>query len=113
MSKTTETRLTLAALIYGVEIDLKNSIKKNITPYFENIAFFKDKDLEKRVVARFEKDNPGVDYLENIDEVIEFLDFHDTFTILNKNKEFLKKETANYLKSNFNKLNDLTPIRNR
>jgi len=113
MSKITETRLTLAALIYGVEIDLKNCIKKNITPYFENLAFFKDEDLEKRVVERFEKDNPGVAVHENIDEVVEFLDFHDTFTILNKNKEFLKKETADYLKSNFKKLSDITPIRNR
>ncbi len=113
MSKITETRLTLAALIYGVEIDLKNCIKKNITPYFENLAFFKDEELEKKVVERFERDNPGAAFLENIDEVVEFLDFHDTFTILNKNKEFLKKETSDYLKSNFQKLSDLTPIRNR
>lgn len=113
MSKITETRLTLAALIYGVEIDLKNSIKKNITPYLENLSFFKDNELEIKVIKRFEKDNPGVNYQENIDEVIDFLDFHDTFTILNKNKEFLRKETADYLKSNFKKLSDITPIRNR
>lgn len=113
MSKITETRLTLAALIYGVEIDLKNSIKKNITPYFENLSFFKNEELEKKIIERFEKENPGIAYLENIDEVIEFLDFHDTFTILNKNKEFLKKESADYLKSIFDKLSDITPIRNR
>jgi len=113
MSKITETRLTLAALIYGVEIDLKNCIKKNLTPYFENLAFFKDEELEKKIVDRFERDNPGIAYLENIDEVVEYLDFHDTFTILNKNKEFLKKEASDYLKSNFKKLSDLTPIRNR
>tara|TARA_R110002033_G_scaffold171025_1_gene215327 strand:- start:4481 stop:7129 length:2649 start_codon:yes stop_codon:yes gene_type:complete len=113
MSKITETRLTLAALIYGVEIDLKNCIKKNITPYFENLAFFKDSELEKKIIDRFERDNPGVSYVENLDEVIEFLDFQDTFTILNKNKEFLRKETSDYLKSNFKQLSDLTPIRNR
>lgn len=113
MSKITETRLTLAALIYGIEIDLKNSIKRSITPYFENLAFFKNTELEKKIIARFEKDNPGVNYLESLDEVIDFLDFHDTFTILNQNKEFLKKETATYLKSIFNKLSDITPIRNR
>lgn len=113
MSKITETRLTLAALIYGVEIDLKNTIKRNIAPYFENLAFLKNADLERKVVDRFEKDNPGVNHLENLDEVIEFLDFQDTFTILKQNKEFLKKETADYLKSNFKNLSDLTPIRNR
>jgi tetratricopeptide (TPR) repeat protein len=113
MSKITETRLTLAALIYGVELDLKNTIKRNITPYFENLAFLKNPELEKKVIERFEKDNPGVNHLENLDEVVEFLDFHDTFTILNQNKEFLKKETAQYLKSSFSTLSDLTPIRNR
>lgn len=113
MSKITETRLTLAALIYGIEIDLKNLIKKNVTPYFENLAFFKNPELEKKVIERFEIDNPGANYLENIDEVVEFLDFHDTFTILNKNKEFLKKESAIYLKSIFKTLSDLTSIRNR
>ena len=113
MSKITETRLTLAALIYGVEIDLKNCIKKNITPYYENLAFFKDEELEKKTIDRFQKDNPGVSYHESIDEVIEFLDFYDTFTILNKNREFLTKEAAKYLKSNFQKLSDITPIRNR
>ncbi len=113
MSKITETRLTLAALIYGVEIDLKNTIKKNITPYFENLAFFKNAELEKKVKERFEKDNPGINYLENIDEVIEYLDFQDTFTILNINKEFLKQETSIYLKNIYQKLSDLTPIRNR
>jgi len=113
MSKITETRLTLAALIYGIEIDLKNAIKKNITPYYENLSFFNNLELEKKVIDRFEKDNPGSNYIENLDEVIEFLDFHDTFTILNQNKEFLSKDTANYLKGIFNTLSDLTPIRNR
>jgi len=113
MSKITETRLTLAALIYGIEIDLKNTIKKSITPYFENLAFFKNPELERKIIERFEIDNPGANYLENIDEVVEFLDFHDTFTILNQNKEFLKKESAVYLKSIFKTLSDLTPIRNR
>ncbi|MCT3801585.1 hypothetical protein HZP90_07695 [Elizabethkingia anophelis] len=113
MSKITETRLTLAALIYGIEIDLKNVIKKCITPYFDNISFFKNSELEKKIIERFEKDNPGSNYIENLDEVIEFLDFHDTFSILNQNKEFLGKEASVYLKSIFNGLSDLTPIRNR
>lgn len=113
MSKITETRLTLAALIYGVEIDLKNTIKRNISPYYENLSFLKNSDLERKVIDRFERDNPGVNYLENLDEVVEFLDFQDTFTILNLNREFLTKEAAHYLKANFKNLSDLTPIRNR
>lgn len=113
MAKITETRLTLAALIYGVEIDLKNCIKNSITPYFENFAFFKDDDLEERILSRFKKDNPGINAAENIDEVIEFLDFQDTFVVLLKNKEFLNTNQVNYLKGIYDKLTDLTPIRNR
>ncbi len=113
MSKITETRLTLAALIYGIEIDLKNTIKKSITPYYEDLSFLKNKELESKIIGRFEKENPGIDHSENIDEVIEFLDFQDTFTILNKNKEFLDKRTFDYLKSIFSTLTDITPIRNR
>ncbi|SDL68831.1 NB-ARC domain-containing protein [Catalinimonas alkaloidigena] len=113
MSKITETRLTLAALIYGIEIDLKNNIKKNIIPFYENLAFFKNPELEKKVIERFEKENPGVLYIENLDEVIEFMDFYDTFTVLNQNKEFLTKEASVYLKSIINNLTDITPIRNR
>lgn len=113
MSKITETRLTLAALIYGIEIDLKNCIKKSITPFFENLSFLNDSELQQKVIQRFEKDNPGVNYTENLDEVIEFLDFHDTFTLLIKNKEFLSKYTHDYLKANFQVLSDITPIRNR
>ena len=113
MSKITETRLTLAALIYGIEIDLKNTIKKNITPYYDNLAFLKNSVLEKSIIKRFDNDNPGVNYLENIDEVIDYLDFQDTFTILNLNKEFLKKDTSKYLKEKFQSLSEITPIRNR
>lgn len=113
MSKITETRLTLAALIYGIEIDLKSCIKKSITPYFENLAFMQDSELESKTISRFEKDNLGLNYLENIDEVIEYIDFFDTFNILLKNKEFLRKETVEYLKNIFQQLSDLTPIRNR
>ena len=43
MSKVEEVRLTLAALIYG--IDLKSSINKNIVPYFSDLNFFQNQEL--------------------------------------------------------------------
>lgn len=39
MAKFTEVRLTLAAFIYGIEIDLKMHIKKYITPFFSDLSF--------------------------------------------------------------------------
>jgi cold shock CspA family protein len=113
MSKVTEVRLTLAALIYGIEIDLKSTINKNIVPYFENLSFFQNQDLIDKVTERYTKDNQGSNILLNLEEAIDYLDFQDTFVILNKNKSFLTKECSNYLKRIYNKLEEITPIRNR
>ena len=104
MSKITETRLTLAALIYGVEIDLKNSIKKNITPFFKDLSFLKNNELEKKVIDRYERDNAGSKWKQNLDEVIEFLDFQDTFIVLHQNNEFLGKESSKLSQKEFRNL---------
>lgn len=113
MAKITEIRLTLAAFLYAIEIDIKNVIKKYVTPYQEDITFFQDNELESKVLNRFSKDNPGVNPKANIDDVIEYVDFFDSFNILKKNNVFLPKPTSDYLTSIFQELSDLTAIRNR
>lgn len=113
MAKITEIRLTLAAFIYAIEIDIKNVIKKYVTPYQEDTSFFQDPELESKVLNRFAKDNPGISFKTNIDEVIDYIDFFDSFNILKKNNIFLPKATADYLSSIFQELCDLAPIRNR
>ena len=113
MARITETRITLAAFIYGIETDLKNLIKKYITPFQDDIQFFQDKELTIKVVDRFNKENPGVDYKSNIDDIIDYIDFNDSFVILKKNNVFLPKQSSDYLNEIFNDLSDLTPIRNR
>lgn len=113
MARITEIRLTLAAFIYGIEIDLKNVLKKYITPFNEDLGFFQDSELEAKIINRYKKDNPGVDYTKNIDDVIDFLDFYDLFNILKKNDLFLPKSASEYLLSIFSDLSSLTPIRNR
>ena len=113
MARITETRITLAAFIYGIETDLKNLIKKYITPFQEDITFFQDEALVLRVTDRFNKENPGVDYKKNIDDIIDYTDFHDSFVILKKNNVFLPKGASDYLNEIYNELVDITPIRNR
>lgn len=113
MSKITEVRLTLAAFIYGLEIDLKNIIKTQISPFHNDIHFFKDPDLQERVITRYNKENNGLNYLESLEDVIDFLDFADTFVILRKNDSFLNKKAALYIKDIFQYLSDIVPIRNR
>lgn len=113
MARITETRITLAAFIYGIETDLKILIKKYITPFQEDITFFQNPEMISRVIDRFRKENPGLDYKTNLDDIIDFIDFHDTFIVLRKNNVFLPKLTSDYLDQIFNELSDLTPIRNR
>jgi LuxR family glucitol operon transcriptional activator len=52
MAKITEVRLTLAALIYGIEIDLKSLINQAISPFHQDLSFLKDKALEQKVVGQ-------------------------------------------------------------
>lgn len=113
MSKVTEVRLTLAALIYGIEIDLKSTIRKQVVPYFSDLSFFQNQELIDKITERYIKENPGCDIMSNIDDVIDYMDFPDTFTVLNKNNTFLTKEASNYLKEIYKSLEELTPIRNR
>lgn len=113
MARITETRLTLAAFIYGIETDLKNLIKKYITPFQVDITFFQNPEMISRVIDRFNKENPGMDYKTNLDDVIDFIDFQDTFIVLKKNNVFLPKNTSDYLNQIFIELSELTPIRNR
>ncbi|MCD8402456.1 NB-ARC domain-containing protein [Tenacibaculum finnmarkense] len=113
MARITEIRLTLAAFIYGIELDLKNVIKKHITPFQENINFLQDEVLIKRTIDRFKKDNEGKEYSKDVDDLIDYIDFYDSFNILKKNNLFLSKQTSDYLNSIFNELCELTPIRNR
>jgi|GEM_PF-788164 len=113
MSKVTEVRLTLAALIYGIEIDLKSTIRKQIVPYFSDLSFFQNDELTDKITERYVKENPGCDVLSNIEDLIDYMDFQDTFIILNKNNSFLTKEASAYLKDIYRNLEELTPIRNR
>lgn len=95
MARITEIRLTLAAFIYGIEIDLKNLIKKYITPFHEDINFIQNPELVSKILDRFQKENPGVDFKNNIDEIIDFIDFNDSFNILKKNSVFFQKKPPN------------------
>lgn len=113
MTKFTEVRLTLAAFIYGIEIDLKSVIKKFIAPYYTDLGFVKDELVERNVTERFKKENPDLEISKNIDLAIDFLDFYDTIIILEKNKPFLNVQLNDYLKSISASIIEITPIRNR
>lgn len=113
MSKITEVRLTLAAFIYAIELDLRGLIQSEIIPFVNDLIFFGDKDLIERTIDRFKKDNPGISIDDNLYSVVEYIDFSDTYTILLKNKDFLNEKYFKELKSIKMKLDEIAPIRNR
>jgi LuxR family glucitol operon transcriptional activator len=113
MSKITEVRLTLAAFVYSIELDLRSIIQSEIIPYISDLNFFGDKLLVERTIGRFKKDNPGLDTDDNLYTVVEYIDFSDTFTILLKNKPFLNESVYNIIKQLKSKLDEIVPIRNR
>lgn len=90
MAKLTEIRLTLAAFIYSLELDLKEIITRYIAPNFNNLTFLGDNDFVDKIKFRFLKDYPGLDIENNILQVVDFIDFQDSYTIILKNKGFVR-----------------------
>lgn len=113
MAKVTEIRLTLAALIYSIEIDLKTLIDRYLISVNSDLEFVKDEELQIKIKQRFLKDYPSLNPNENISEVIAYLDFQDFYTTLLKNKTLLPDNVATELKELIPELDKIVPIRNR
>lgn len=113
MAKITEIRLTLAALIYGIEIDLKNIIEEYIIPVNSNLDFLQDPELKTKIKNRYSKDYPAINPDENLSDVIEYLDFQEFYTLLLKNKALLPENIYSEIKKIAPELDEIVPIRNR
>ncbi|WP_026135857.1 hypothetical protein, partial [Nafulsella turpanensis] len=113
MQKVTEVRLTLAAYIYAIEMDLRYLIQKHIIPLHQDLSFLRTPDLKEKVRKRFQTENYGLDINNNLDEAINFIDFQDSYTILFQNSDFIPVEIIRELKGLTTKLNEIAPIRNR
>jgi LuxR family glucitol operon transcriptional activator len=113
MAKLTEVRLTLAAFIYSIEIDLKAIINTYISNTSGSLDFLGDEAFIEKIKQRFAKEYPGVDPVKNVIQAVDFLDFQDTYTIILKNKAMVPEETVLEITSLVPRLNALVPIRNR
>lgn len=113
MAKITEVRLTLAALIYAIEIDLKNLIGRYLIPVNSNLNFIQDEELQNKIKNRFSKDYPAINPDDNLSDVIEYLDFQEFYTLLLRNKSLLPEDIHNEIKALAPELDELVPIRNR
>lgn len=113
MAKIAEVRLTIAAFIYAIEIDLRKVIAKNIIPNFQDLSFLREEEIILSVKNRFIKEFPGTDPEKNLNDAIDFIDFKDSYTTVLKNKEFFPDEVFKYIKSISAQLDLIIPIRNR
>jgi len=56
--KIAEIRLTLFALISALETDLRDVIRDELLPTFNDLSFIKEHEVQDKIIKRFEKDNP-------------------------------------------------------
>jgi len=113
MAKVTEVRLTLAAIIYSIELDLKAQIDKYIISVNKNMDFIQSSTVQDKIKQRFLKDYPSLVPNENISDVISYLDFQEFYKLLNKNKNLLPQEYSKELKKIIPELDKIVAVRNR
>lgn len=111
--KVTEVRLTLAAYIYSIEDDLRDIIRNYIVPYSEGNSFLGNEQIVQKVEARYKKDNPYLIPSENLYDLVDYIDFQDSYEIILKNQELISENILNEIKNNFDKLQSISAIRNR
>jgi LuxR family glucitol operon transcriptional activator len=113
MAKVTEVRLTLAAIIYSIELDLKAQIDKYIISVNTSMDFVQDSVVQEKIKQRFLKDYPSLTPNENISDVISYLDFQEFYKLLIKNKNLLPVAYSIELKKFIPELDKIVAIRNR
>ena len=101
-------RLTLYAFISSIEIDIRNFFISNINDSNEKLLI--DEELLTRLKIRSSKDGYFVD---DTIALIDYLDFGDCVSLLNKYKKFIPKSFHSTIEALTEELNKLLPIRNR
>lgn len=108
-----EVRLTLFAFINALEQDLRTIIRGNIIEHFQDEKFLKDQELIERTKKRFLKDRVGLNPNENIDALIDYIDFQDSYKVILSNRDVVPPEIINEIKRLSPQFDTIAPIRNR
>ncbi|WP_379969122.1 NB-ARC domain-containing protein [Ectobacillus sp. sgz5001026] len=109
MYNVSATRLTLYAYISAIETDLRGFIKENLND--QNELFLFDNNLVHKLKERAQKNGDFKE--EEIKALIDYLDFGDCISILNKFKKFIPNSFEKEIKEIGDRLEKITPIRNR
>lgn len=108
-----EIRLTLYSLISALEADLRKVLRHEIVPLNTNLDFINDDEVRKKIIERFLNDNPGIDPHANLDSVLEYLDFQESYKIILANKKDVSPFIIKQIKSVVPQLDGICAIRNR
>jgi len=108
MFNVSATRLTLYAFITAIETDLREFIKENTSNQNKDILF--NQDLLGKLKSRAKRND---NFEENLNNLIEYLDFGDCISILNKFKSIFPKSFITILEKYSAILEQIIPIRNR
>ncbi|XDZ51974.1 NB-ARC domain-containing protein [Neisseriaceae bacterium CLB008] len=102
-------RLTLYALIGGVESDLRNLINNYLSTSVDKIKPKLRELAEKRLVKDL---GFKLDDLE-MKDLVDYFDMSDTYQFINENFSELPDDVGSYIKSLTHRLQEVVPVRNR
>lgn len=97
----------------SITLDLKQIINEYISPNYSDISFLGDEIFVEKIKTRFLKEYSGLTPENNIIQIVDFIDFQDTYTVILKNKQFVPENIIHELKTISSKLDLIVPIRNR
>ena len=105
-------RLTLFAVISAIETDLREIISNylGLRTDLENVLGL---ELAKQTLERYEKDFGRNANPPTVDQLLTYIDFADSYKVINSNASSLAKDIAKYVRSVTVSFEKLAPIRNR
>lgn len=111
--KVADVRLTLYALVSSIEQDLRSFLRQHVLSQFEGDLYIKAPELREKVRERFLKDFPGMNPLEYGDGLLDYLDFLDSYQLLQTHVQLLPGSVRTDLERVSAEVPKMVPIRNR
>jgi len=108
-----DVRMTLYALISGLERDLRDGFIKYVMPSVASDKVFKDEIVKKKCESRYLKDNPGFKKQAPAIELIEYLDYPEIITLIMQWKKYVNPNMLADIKDRYDTIELSIGVRNR
>jgi len=107
------TRLTLYVMLAAIEEDLREMIRQHFPGDESQVEAILDPVVYQKAIDRATRDSGIKVEKPELDDLLPFFDFSDTYQLLNSGRISLPVDIARYLKGLTPDLDTLVPIRNR